>query len=442
MFRFFRGLVHRHLGKLSHGKLIVDDAWGGGTFGDPDVADEHAVRVVVRDPRFYRAAVVGGDLGIAESLMDGHWESDQLVDLVRLFIRNREQSQWFTRGVATLRQWIARWRHFRKRNALQQAQYNIQAHYDLGNDFFQLFLDPTLCYSSGIFATPEHSLEDASREKMQRLCDLLALSPNDRVLEIGTGWGGLAETLAAEHGCRVTTTTISAEQRRFAAQRIEQAGLSSRIELLQEDYRALRGTYSKIASVEMVEAVGDAYLDGFFQHCADRLEDEGLFAMQAIVMSDALHAEYLRSVDFIRAYIFPGGCLPSISRLSQAASRAGLRLVKLHDYTPHYAETLRRWRERFQRRLPDVRGQGFDDRFIRMWDYYFCYCQAAFEERQVNLVQALFAKPAAVADTDYGHAPHRSANARSGSVRRDGGNATFPQRTESTPARLISEGPR
>ena len=313
------------------------------------------VEIKVNQPRFYRRVLLGGDLGVAESLMDGDWSSSDLVELVRLFIRNRDHANWLSSGAAALRQILARWNHFRHRNAHGTSRYNIQAHYDLGNPFFRLFLDPTLSYSSAVFENGMESLEDASYRKMRKLCERLELKQGDRVLEIGTGWGGQAELMAREYGCQVTTTTISEEQYRFARDRFQRTAANARIQLLRDDYRDLQGSYQKLVSVEMVEAVGDAYLDGYFRKCSSLLTDDGRMAMQAIVMSDHLHADYLRSVDFIRAYIFPGGCLPSISRLTQSAARAGLRLVQLEDYAPHYAETLRRWREQFWEQIDDVR---------------------------------------------------------------------------------------
>ena len=276
------------------------------------------------------------------------------------------------------------------------SRRNIAAHYDLGNEFFELFLDPTLTYSSGIFETPEATMEEASIAKYERLCQKLRIGPDDHVLEIGTGWGGFALHAAGRYGCRVTTTTISRRQYELASKRVDEAGLADRIEVLLEDYRDLSGSYDKLVSIEMIEAVGHEQLDTFFGVCGERLKPDGVMALQAITVPDKDFEAHARSVDFIKRYIFPGGELVSVGSVNAAASRAtDLRLTHLEDLTPHYAETLRRWRTRMFQNLPRMRALGLDDRFLRMWEFYLCYCEGGFEERSIGLVQAVLEKSGA-----------------------------------------------
>jgi cyclopropane-fatty-acyl-phospholipid synthase len=286
--------------------------------------------------------------------------------------------------------------HALRRNTKSGSQRNIAAHYDLGNEFFQLFLDPTLTYSSGIFETPKATMEEASIAKYERLCQKLRLGSEDHVLEIGTGWGGFALHAAGRHGCRVTTTTISRSQYQLACKRVEQAGLADRIEVLLEDYRDLSGSYDKLVSIEMIEAVGHEQLETFFDVCGERLKPDGVMVLQGITVPDKDFEAHVRSIDFIKRYIFPGGELVSVGAMNDAASRAsGLRLTHLEDLTPHYAETLRRWRSRMFENLPRMRDLGLDDRFLRMWEFYLYYCEGGFEERSIGLVQAVFENPGA-----------------------------------------------
>ena len=376
--RLYRSALFGHLRNLSGGKLVlVED-------GQETVFGQHAqtgleARVTVRRPRFYRRVVRGGDLGVAEALLDGDWFCDDLTAFVSIFIRNAEITAELDRNSSRSQRWISRGKHWLRRNTLDRARENIRAHYDLGNEFFALFLDETLSYSCGIFEDESVSMRDASLTKIRRACQQLDLTADDHLLEIGSGWGALAAVAADEFGCRVTTTTISNEQHSAAVQRMRACELDHQIEVLQQDYRELKGRYDKLVSIEMIEAVGHQYFDAFFETCARLLTDDGKMLIQAIVISDAKYDDYLRSVDFIREYIFPGGCLPSISALTQSASAAGnLRLVQLHDFAPHYAETLRRWRARFYENREQIAALGFDERFLRMWEYYLCYCEAAF----------------------------------------------------------------
>lgn len=378
------GLLHR-LDRITYGRIALDArVFGNGT--------GPAVTLHVTDPRFFRATALGGSLGAAEAFLNGWWETDDLVGLVRVMVRNRNALQGLERGWVRLVKPVRALAHALRRNSRRGSRRNIAAHYDLGNEFFELFLDDTLAYSCGIFETPGASLHDASVAKFDRICRILELAPGDHLLEIGTGWGGFAMHAARQYGCRVTTITISKQQELLATQRIADAGLSSRIAVLNRDYRDVDGTYDKLASIEMIEAVGHQYLEGFFRVSSDRLKPGGLFALQAITIQDRLYHAALREVDFIKAYVFPGSFIPSRSVLTAAAGRTDLTLVDLHDLTPHYAETLKRWRERFLAHRAEVLALGFDARFVRLWEFYLAYCEGGFRERVLGDAQLLFAK--------------------------------------------------
>ncbi|MCA9015278.1 MAG: class I SAM-dependent methyltransferase [Planctomycetaceae bacterium] len=387
-----RRLLFMRLQRLVCGQVVLHDVQERFSFGDANA--DLSVEVIVQHPRFYRRAVLGGGLGIAQSLIDGDWSADDLTSLVRIFIRNLEVTDQFERGIAWFRQRAARAGHWFRRNTRLGAARNIHAHYDLGNEFYQLFLDETMCYSSGVFEADSATMQEASLAKLERACRSLNLQPDDHLLEIGTGWGGLAIYAAKNYGCRVTTTTISREQYHLAVERVHAAGLSNRITVLLSDYRDLEGEYDKLVSIEMIEAVGSEYFETYFEKCSQLLRADGMMFLQSIVIKDQRFEEYLRSVDFIRRYIFPGGCLPSVAAILQSTTRASdLRLLQLEDIAPHYAQTLRCWQQQFQNQLDRVRELGYSESFIRMWNYYFSYCEAAFEERQCNTVQMLFAKP-------------------------------------------------
>ncbi|WP_339733465.1 cyclopropane-fatty-acyl-phospholipid synthase family protein [uncultured Gimesia sp.] len=386
-----RRLLFKRLQRLVRGQVILYDGRERLCFGEEN--SDLCVEVIVQHPRFYRRAVLGGGLGIAQSLIDGDWSADDLTSLVRIFIRNLEVADQFERGFAWFRQKAARAGHWLRRNTRMGSARNIHAHYDLGNDFYQLFLDETMCYSSGVFENDSSTMQDASLAKLDRACRSLNLQPGDHLLEIGTGWGGLAIYAAENYGCRVTTTTISREQFNLAVDRVHAAGLSDQVTVLLSDYRDLEGEYDKLVSIEMIEAVGSEYFETYFEKCSQLLRSDGMMFLQSIVIKDQRFEDYLRSVDFIRRYIFPGGCLPSVAAILQSTARASdLRLLQLDDIAPHYAQTLRCWQQQFQNQLERVRELGYSDSFIRMWNYYFSYCEAAFEERQCNTVQMLFAK--------------------------------------------------
>ena len=296
-------------------------------------------------------------------------------------------------GLARLGGYAMKALHALKRNSRTGSRKNISAHYDLGNEFFKVFLDENMMYSSAIFADPGDSLERASQRKLERICQKLDLKPGDHLLEIGTGWGGMALHAATNYGCRVTTTTISKQQHALASQRIFEAGLGDRVTLLLEDYRDLRGSYDKLVSIEMIEAIGHQYLDTYFDKCASLLKPDGLALIQAITIEDHRYQQALTSVDFIKRHVFPGSFIPSVTAMVEAAGRAGeLRLLNLEDFGSSYAATLRHWRQRFMSRIDHVRAQGYDDRFIRMWEYYLCYCEGGFLERSISDVHLLLAR--------------------------------------------------
>ena len=394
-FGLVNGLARRALTNqlkgLRGGQLTLSDASGETTLGDH--ADLQAT-LTIRAGSFFRHAVLGGSLSVAESYLRGEWDCDDLTVLFRILLRNLDTFDRMDRGLSRVFTLVNRLYHWWHANSREGSRRNIHAHYDLGNDFFKLWLDDTLAYSSGIFLTPTSTLHDASVEKIDRLCRKLDLQPRDHLLEIGTGWGGLALHAVQKYGCRVTTTTISQQQFDVAQQRIADAGLSDRVTLLLQDYRDLTGQYDKLVSVEMIEAVGYRYFDTYFRKCSELLKPEGSFVLQGILMPDQRYSQYLKSVDFIQRYVFPGGCLPSMGSIFESITRAtDLRFVHAEDFGTHYAETLRHWRRRFHERLDEVRALGYPDRFIRLWDYYLCYCEASFDERYTGVVQIQFDKP-------------------------------------------------
>ncbi len=389
----FRNLVLDRLSTFEEGQLTIEDSWGESSFGRPGGRWASA-SIQVHRASFYRCVALGGSLGAAESYIRGDWDSPNLTDAMRFFARNMEALTGVERGGARLLRPVRVAANWLRRNSRSGSRRNISMHYDLSNDFFALMLDPSMTYSSGLFDKPESSLEEASNEKYDRICRKLQLTANDHVLEIGTGWGGFAEHAAKQYGCRVTTTTISNEQHAYAAVRFSKAGLSDQITLLKEDYRDLTGRFSKLVSIEMIEAVGQRYLPDFFAKCSQLLEPEGAMCLQAIVMPDNRYERYRRSVDFIQHYIFPGGFLPSLGAMAKCVGqRTDFRFAHVEDFGTHYATTLAWWRHRFGENLASVRALGFDERFIRMWHYYLSYCEAGFRERQIGVAQLLLTKP-------------------------------------------------
>ncbi len=392
--RALGNLVCRRLEKLGEGRLVIDEGGSRRQFGRSSDGSL-AATIEVRDGEFYRRLVFGGSLGAAEAYVRGAWTCDDLVSLIRIFSRNAAVANGLERGPARLLSPPARIAHWLRRNTVAGSRRNIAAHYDLGNEFFALFLDETMAYSCAVFPRPDSTLHEASVAKFDRVCQKLGLTADDHVLEIGSGWGGFAVHAARQCGCRVTTTTISRKQYEYTQRCVQAAGLADRVTVLLSDYRALQGTFDKLVSIEMIEAVGHQYFDTFFRVCSERLKPHGMMLLQAIVIPDQRFERYRRSVDFIQRYIFPGGCLPSIGAICQSLGRAtDLQLSHLEDITAHYAETLALWRRRFRANLDQVRGLGFSEEFIRTWEYYFCYCEGAFRERAIGDVQMVLTRPA------------------------------------------------
>ncbi|WP_428305073.1 class I SAM-dependent methyltransferase [Lacipirellula sp.] len=344
--------------------------------------------------QFFRRAFMGGSLAVAESYIQGDWDCSDLTTFFRIFARDLSAASRLDRGVASVVQQFHRCYHWWRRNSRSGSRKNIESHYDLGNDFFRLWLDDTMAYSCGLFRDESSSLREASVEKFDRICRRINLSPGDEVVEIGSGWGGFAIYAAQNYGCHVTTTTISREQFELAKQRIDEAGVADQVTILQSDYRDLSGRFDKLVSIEMVEAVGHQYFDEYFKRCSQLLRPNGACLIQAIVMPDRGYQRYLRSVDFIQRYVFPGGCLPSLgAMLASVARTTDMRLAEALDFAPHYSRTLRAWRDAFTQALPAVRDIGYSEEFIRLWNYYLCYCEAAFDESCIGLLQLVFAKP-------------------------------------------------
>ena len=363
-------------------------------FGEPEGTTELQAHIHVSDPSLYTQVLLNGSIGSGEAYMDGAWHSPDLVQVIRIMVANMSLLNSLDSNWNFLNKLVLKGLHQLNGNSLKGSRRNISAHYDLGNDFFGLFLDPTMLYSSAVFPDKDASLAEASEFKLARICRKLQLKESDHLLEIGTGWGGMAVYAAKKTGCRVTTTTISREQYEYAKAWVAREGLEDRVTLLLKDYRELEGQYDKIVSIEMIEAVGHEYYQEFFSRCSSLLKPHGLMVMQAITIQDQRFEQYKNSVDFIQRYIFPGGCLPSNQVVADNIARhTDMQIVGLDDITFDYAMTLRSWREAFFARIDEVRAQGFDDRFINMWDFYFCYCEGGFLERVISTAQFTFAKP-------------------------------------------------
>ncbi len=392
--RLARRAVLARMAQIREGRLTLVDGGETVCFGRSPAVCRLDVTLWVRDARFYGDVAFGGTIGAGEAYMQGSWEVSDLTALVRLLLANRHVLDGMETGLARLTAPLQRGLHRLNRNTRDGSRRNIAAHYDLSNDFFALFLDESMMYSCAIFERPEMTLAEAQRARLDAICRKLDLGPRDHLLEIGTGWGALAIHAASRFGCRVTTTTISKEQYALASRRVQDAGLADRVTVLQDDYRALTGRFDKLVSIEMIEAVGHQYYETFFRKCAALLGDEGIMLLQAITIADQRYEQAKRSVDFIQRYIFPGSCIPSVAALTDAVARASdLRLFDLEDIGPHYATTLQRWRQNLFANLQAVRALGYPDSFIRMWEFYLCYCEGAFAERALGDVHMLLVKP-------------------------------------------------
>lgn len=383
----------RRLAELRQGRLNVIDRSGAFEFGEASPSALSAT-IAVHRRRFYRAVALGGSLGAAESYIRGDWDSPDLTKAMRVLAQNMKLLAGVERGAAGLLRPLRVAMNWLRSNTRAGSKRNIAAHYDLSNEFFALMLDSTMTYSSGIFPTPESTLAEASIEKYDRICRKLQLQPSDHVLEIGAGWGGFAEHAVKHYGCRVTTTTISRAQHDYARQRFQAAGIADRVTLLMQDYRDLEGRFDKLVSIEMIEAVGEKYLPGYFAKCSQLLQPDGSMCLQAITIPYERYDDYRKSVDFIQRYIFPGGFLPSMGAINDCI-RGGTDLRRLHveDFGAHYAQTLALWRQNFWQAITRVKSLGFDERFIRTWHYYLCYCEAGFREQQIGVSQITLVKP-------------------------------------------------
>jgi len=389
-----RSGLRKSLSAIRHGRLRLIDGDRENVFGDATPEYPVSATVIVHDPSFYRDVLFGGSVGAGEAYMGGRWSADDLAAVVRILVRNMEALSAMEAGVAGLLAPVRRAYHAIRRNTRSGSRANIAAHYDLGNDFFALFLDETMTYSCGIFERPTATLREASEAKYDRICRKLALGPGDRVVEIGTGWGGFAIHAAGRYGCRVDTATISRRQFELAERRVREAGLSDRVRLLLSDYRDLTGTYDRLVSIEMIEAVGHPYLPKFFETCGRLLAPHGAMALQAITIRDQAASAHRRSVDFIKRYIFPGSYIPSIAEMSACVAReTDMQLCHLEDITAHYVLTLKTWRERFLAKAAEVRAMGYPESFVRMWEFYLAYCEGSFRERYNGNVQMIFRKP-------------------------------------------------
>ncbi len=380
---------------LQFGKLSIDNCGKIYQFGNSTPGTCITASASIHDPRFYSDVLFKGSLGAAESYMKGYWSTDSLTEVIRLFIANVDLlNRRMDGGWSKLTAPLLRVYHMLRRNTTKGSRKNIVAHYDLSNEFFSLFLDRTMGYSCGIFETEDATLHEAQIAKFDRICKKLDLQEKDHVIEIGGGWGGFALHAAKNYGCMVTTTTISENQYRYMQQLFAKSGFADRLQVLKKDYRKLSGRFDKLVSIEMIEAVGHQFLDTFFDCCCKLLKPDGLMALQAITIPDREFKRHKHSVDFIKRYIFPGSCIPSVAALTKSiADKTDLRLVHFEDITAHYATTLRMWRERFFVNIEKVRALGFSESFIRMWEFYLSSCEGSFHEGYNGDVQMILARP-------------------------------------------------
>ena len=393
---FAKEQILKRLLNLQTGRLTLIDGVETHNFGKRPLDDKESITatITVLDPRFYGEIAFGGSIGAGEAYMLGYWVTDNLTDVIRLMCVNQSVMdaleggyQWLTKPLMKILHWL-------NSNTAEGSRKNIAAHYDLGNDMFALFLDPTMMYSSAIFNAQTPTLQSASEFKLKTICDKLHLKSTDHVIEIGTGWGGFAIYAATHYGCKITTTTISTQQYELAKSRVKATGLEDKITLLLEDYRDLQGTFDKLVSIEMIEAVGHQFYDTYFAKVGALLKPNGLALIQAITIADQRYESAKTSVDFIQRYIFPGSCIPSNTAMLDSVTKVSdLRLFDLEDIGPHYATTLKVWRDNFFTNIQGVRKLGYSEEFIKMWEFYLCYCEGGFAERALGDVHLLLAKP-------------------------------------------------
>ena len=383
------------LKKIQQGTITLHDGDDRYVFQDINGSDRPSATLNIINPRAYKKIVLEGSVGAGKSYIDGDWNTDNLQTLIELFIKNEALFNNIESPFAHFLSWMRTIGYKLNRNTIQRAKDNILAHYDLGNEFFELILDPSMMYSCALYEPSNSSLDEAAKKKLQRICDTLELKPGDHLLEIGTGWGGFAIYAAQEYGCKITTTTISNKQHAFVKEKIKQLGLEHQIELLNLDYRKLQGQYDKVVSIEMIEAVGHKYFDAFFHQCNQLIKPEGLFFLQAIVINDQSYEAAKDEVDFIKKYIFPGGCLPSVFSISQSiATQTKMQLISFEDIGKHYVTTLNDWHQKLLANKDVILAQGFTENFIRMWEFYFCYSAAGFESNYISNIHALWRKRA------------------------------------------------
>jgi len=388
-----RGVL-RQLQALKHGQLVVFENGERMLFG---TAGHHLLgEIHLHDSAAWGLVASNGSIGAGEAFIHGYWTTPDLTAVIRVFVSNLDVLDAMEQGLARLGRPLVKGLHWLNRNTRKGSKKNIEAHYDLGNDLFEQFLDPTMMYSAAQFSRPDDTLEQAQLNKLERICQKLALTPDDHLLEIGTGWGSMALYAAQHYGCRVTTTTLSNEQFAYTRQRIDEAGLGDHVTLLLQDYRDLQGQFDKLVSIEMIEAVGHRFLPTYFQKCADLLTSKGVMLIQAITIREQRYEQAKRGVDFIQRYIFPGGALPSVQKMLQIVGKdTDMNLLHMEDFGLHYAKTLRLWHDNFRQAHGRLRELGYDEYFLRLWEFYLCYCEGGFLERTIGTAQLVFAKPLA-----------------------------------------------
>jgi len=389
--RLARPLVFNQLKKIKIGHIVIIEGGNKFSFGKNNKLN---VTVTVHDPRFYGALAFGGSIGVSEAFMQKFWSASDLTKLIRIMAINQNTMDQLEGLFNIFLKPILKCLHYLNQNSVKGSEINISKHYDLGNDFFSLFLDSTMMYSSAVFKNPHDSLYKGSIHKLETICQGLELTSQDHIIEIGSGWGGFVIYAAQHYGCKVTTTTISKEQYKYVRQKIKDLKLSHKINVLFSDYRHLKGQYDKLVSIEMLEAVGYQYYDTYFKVCSNLLKPQGLAVIQTITITDQRYEKAKRSVDFIQRYIFPGSCIPSITALQNSMTQSSdLKIYSIHDIGAHYARTLALWREGFFKRLKDIKALGFDDAFIRMWHFYFSYCEGGFQEKVISDIHLKLVKP-------------------------------------------------
>ena len=389
--RIARALVFRQLKKIDTGYISIQEGNKKFSFGKKGNLSAH---ITVHDPRFYGALAFGGSIGVSEAFMQKYWSVNDLTKLIRIMAINQNAMDQLESLFNVFLKPILKCLHYLNQNSVKGSRINISKHYDLGNDFFSLFLDSTMMYSSAVFKNPQDSLYQGSMHKLEMICQGLELNAQDHVIEIGSGWGGFAIYAAQNFGCMVTTTTISKQQYLFVKQKIKDLKLTHKIKVLLSDYRHLKGQYSKLVSIEMLEAVGYQYYDIYFKVCSHLLKPDGIAFIQTITITDQRYEKAKHSVDFIQRYIFPGSCIPSLTALQNSITESSdLKIYQVRDIGDHYARTLALWRTAFIKRLSEVKDLGFDDVFIRMWHFYLAYCEGGFKEKAISDIHLKLIKP-------------------------------------------------